>query len=73
MPAQPTAVRAITVPERAVAGRRAPPPSRLRSVARRVRSGVALMLLLAVVGVMLAVAVAAVLVGGALALRNAVS
>jgi hypothetical protein len=39
----------------------------------RVRSGVALLVLVAVVGAMLALAVGAVLVGGALALRNAVS
>ena len=74
MSAQPVAVRSITVPERAVAGaRRSPPSSRARSIWRRVRSGIALVVLLAVVGVMLALAVAAVLVGGGLAIRNAVS
>ena len=74
MSAQPAAVRAITVPERAVAGvRRSPPRSRSRSIWRRVRSGIALVVLLAVVGVMLALAVAAVLVGGGLAIRSAVS
>jgi hypothetical protein len=73
MSPRPAEVRAITVPERAVAGTRRPPPSRLRSAGRRLRSGIALMLLVAVVGVMLALAVGAVLVGGALALRSAVS
>ena len=74
MSAQPVAVRSITVPERAVGGtRRSPPRSRAGSIWKRVRSGIALVVLLAVVGVMLAIAVAAVLVGGGLAIRNAVS
>ena len=74
MSAQPAALRAVTVRERAAAGA-GPPPRRSRGRAAwaRVRSGIALVVLVAVVGAILAVAVGAVLVGGALALRNAVS
>ena len=74
MSAQPAAVRAVTVPERAAPAATATrPQSRGRGIWTRVRSGLALVVLLAVVGAMLALAVGAVLVGGAIALRNAVS
>ena len=66
-------MRAVTVPERAAAVRPSRPQSRGRAVWARVRSRIALVVLVAVVGAMLAVAVGAVLVGGAIALRNAVS
>ncbi|MDP8938379.1 MAG: hypothetical protein M3O23_11745 [Actinomycetota bacterium] len=72
MSAQPAAVRSITVPERTVATVRRPTPVG-GSVWRRVRSGLALVVLVAVVGAMVALTVGAVLVGGALALRSAVS
>ena len=73
MSARPAEVRAVTVPERAMAGRRPPPDSRARSIWHRVRSGMVLMVLVTVVGILLAVALGAVLVGAALALRGAVS
>jgi ABC-type dipeptide/oligopeptide/nickel transport system permease subunit len=74
MSAQPAPVRSVAVRERAVAAapRRAGTGGGT-SVWTRVRSGIALVVLVAVVGAMLALAVGAVLVGGALALRSAVS
>lgn len=74
MSAQPAPVRSVAVRERGVAG--AQPALETgggTSVWTRVRSGIALLVLVAVVGAMLALAVGAVLVGGALALRSAVS
>ncbi len=73
MSAQPASVRAVTVAERALGGAFRPPARAGESVWIRVRSGIALVVLVTVVGAMLALAVGAVLIGGALALRNAVS
>jgi len=73
MSAQAASVRPITVSERAAAGPRRGTVAGGGSVWTRVRSGIALVVLVAVVGAMLALAVGAVLVGGALALRSAVS
>lgn len=73
MSAQRVAVGGMTVPEGTAATARPPTGGGGGSVWARVRSGIALVVLVAVVGAMLALAVGAVLVGGALALRSAVS
>lgn len=73
MSAQPVAVGAMPLPERTAATARRPTGGGGGPVWARVRSGIALVVLVAVVGAMVALAVGAVLVGGALALRSAVS